>query len=220
MSSRTRLKAIHIYSRSRDYPAYYSALCVSGLLAVFLTCFFAGRAYLSHRPTGRKALTQNAQHRCCACTRLHGQAYIAAEAPPQLDVIATQPAEVSAQRQPGFLRLAHAAWRLWSHLLSLLLAGVMEAIAGLSLAANILQVVDFTAKILSTGNQIRLSGSTVENSELDLVVRDLKALSECTTSWARPDPANLGPLAKDSQVRWAQIRAVSSAPCSDKYEET
>jgi hypothetical protein len=42
----------------------------------------------------------------------------------------------------------------------------MEAIAGLSLAANILQIVNFTAKVLSTGNQIRLSGSTEQNSEL------------------------------------------------------
>jgi hypothetical protein len=76
----------------------------------------------------------------------------------------------------------------------------MEAIAGLSLAANILQIVDFTAKVLSTGNQIRLSGSTVQNSELELVVNDFTTLNERITLWTRPDPANLGPLAKDVQV--------------------
>jgi hypothetical protein len=80
----------------------------------------------------------------------------------------------------------------------------MEAIAGLSLAANILQIVDFTAKVLSTGNQIRLSGSTVENYELGLVVRDFTALNERIASWTRPDPASYGPLAKDSQV--CQVR--------------
>jgi hypothetical protein len=83
-------------------------------------------------------------------------------------------------------------------------AVVMEAIAGLSLAATILQIVDFTAKVLSTGNQIRLSGSTVENYELELVVRDFTTLNERIASWTRPDPASYGPLAKDSQV--CQVR--------------
>ncbi|KAI4631838.1 uncharacterized protein J4E87_002544 [Alternaria ethzedia] len=76
----------------------------------------------------------------------------------------------------------------------------MEAIAGLSLAANILQVIDFTAKVLSTGNQLRQSGSTVQNSELERVVEDFTALNERITSWARPNPASSGPLAQDSQA--------------------
>lgn len=78
---------------------------------------------------------------------------------------------------------------------------VMEAIAGLSLAANILQVVDFTTKVLSTANEFRKAGSTVQNHELEVVVQDLTALNERTKSWARPNPASSGPLAKDSQVR-------------------
>lgn len=81
----------------------------------------------------------------------------------------------------------------------------METIAGPSLAANILQIVDFTAKVLSTGNQIRVLGSTVEISELELVVRDLTALNERITSWARPNLASPGPLAKDRQVRDVRI---------------
>ena len=81
----------------------------------------------------------------------------------------------------------------------------MEAIAGLSLAANILQIVDFTAKVLSTGNQIRQAGSTIQNAELDLVVRDFTALNERLKSWVRPNPASSGPLAKDSQVCWVQV---------------
>jgi hypothetical protein len=76
----------------------------------------------------------------------------------------------------------------------------VEAIAGLSLAANILQIVDFTAKVLSTGNQIRLSGSTEQNSELKLVVLDLIALSERIRPRAGPNTASSGPLAKDEQV--------------------
>ncbi|KAH6878729.1 hypothetical protein BKA58DRAFT_452914 [Alternaria rosae] len=76
----------------------------------------------------------------------------------------------------------------------------MEAIAGLSLAANIVQLIDFTAKILSTGNQIRQSGSTVQNAELERVVEDFTALKERMTLWARPNPASSGPLAQDSQV--------------------
>ncbi|KAB2099581.1 hypothetical protein AG0111_0g12197 [Alternaria gaisen] len=76
----------------------------------------------------------------------------------------------------------------------------MEAIAGLSLAANILQVVDFTMKVLSTANEFRKAGSTVQNHELELVVNDLTALNERTKSWARPNPASSGPLAKDSQA--------------------
>ena len=80
----------------------------------------------------------------------------------------------------------------------------MEAIAGLSLAANILQLIDFTAKVLSTGNQIRQAGSTVQNSELERVVGDVTILNERVTSWARPNPASSGPLAQNSQVRWIE----------------
>lgn len=76
----------------------------------------------------------------------------------------------------------------------------MEAIAGLSLAANMIQLIDFTAKVLSTGNQIRQSDSTVQNAELERVVEDFTALNERMTLWARPNPASSGPLAQDSQV--------------------
>lgn len=76
----------------------------------------------------------------------------------------------------------------------------MEAIAGLSLAANILQIVDFTAKVVSTGNEICRSGSTVQNSEFGLVARDLTALNERITSWSRPNPTSSDPLAKDREV--------------------
>jgi hypothetical protein len=76
----------------------------------------------------------------------------------------------------------------------------MEAIAGLSLAANILQVVDFTTKVLLNGHQIYKTGSVVQNRELELVTNDFVELNDRLKSWARPDPATSGPLSKDSQV--------------------
>ncbi|KAF9697426.1 hypothetical protein EKO04_004561 [Ascochyta lentis] len=76
----------------------------------------------------------------------------------------------------------------------------MEAIAGLSLAANILQVVEFTANVLSAGRQISQAGSTVQNSELGVVVTDFTALNDRVKIWARPDPAALGPLAENGQA--------------------
>jgi hypothetical protein len=76
----------------------------------------------------------------------------------------------------------------------------MEAIAGLSLAANILQVVELSAKLLSKGREIQQAGSTIQNSELEAVTTDFTALSGKLRLWARPDPAKLGPLAHENQV--------------------
>lgn len=76
----------------------------------------------------------------------------------------------------------------------------MEAIAGLSLAATILQLVDFTAKLLSTGHEIQQAGSTIQNSELETITTDFAALSGKLGLWARPDPTKPGPLARDDQV--------------------
>jgi hypothetical protein len=80
-------------------------------------------------------------------------------------------------------------------------AVAMEAIAGLSLAANILQVIDFSAKVLLAGHQIHKTGSTAQNAELELVTNDFVELNDRLRSWIRPDAATSGPLEKDSQVR-------------------
>jgi hypothetical protein len=77
----------------------------------------------------------------------------------------------------------------------------MEAIAGLSLAANILQVIDFTVNVLLAGQQIHKTGSTAQNAELELVTNDFVELNNRLKSWTRPDTATYGPLEKDSQVR-------------------
>jgi hypothetical protein len=83
----------------------------------------------------------------------------------------------------------------------------MEAIAGLSLAANILQVVELSAKLLSKGREIQQAGSTIQNSEIKTITTDFAALSEKLRLCARPDPAKLGPLAHESQVQtsWTPI---------------
>jgi hypothetical protein len=76
----------------------------------------------------------------------------------------------------------------------------MEAIAGLSLAANILQVIDFTASVLRTGNQIYNTGSTAQNRELELVTNDFVELNNKLKSCARTDAATSGQPRKDIQV--------------------
>jgi hypothetical protein len=77
----------------------------------------------------------------------------------------------------------------------------MEAIAELSLAANILQVVELSAKLLSKGREIQRAGSTIQNSELEAVTTDFAALSGKLRLCARPDPAKLGPLAHENKVQ-------------------
>jgi hypothetical protein len=81
----------------------------------------------------------------------------------------------------------------------------MEAVAGLSLAANIFQVVDFAGKILNTGQQVYQAGSTVENAELEVIVKDFEVFIRRLQSCARPDPHVLGPLPDDDQVRLVEL---------------
>jgi hypothetical protein len=76
----------------------------------------------------------------------------------------------------------------------------MEAAAGFGLAANVLQVVDFAYKILSTGDQIYQAGTTVQNSELEVALKDFTILNKRLKSWVRPNPDILGPLEEDGQA--------------------
>lgn len=54
----------------------------------------------------------------------------------------------------------------------------LEGLAALGLAANIIQVIDFSTKLLSSARQINASGSTVRNSDLELIAIDLKNTNE------------------------------------------
>jgi hypothetical protein len=74
----------------------------------------------------------------------------------------------------------------------------MEAIAGLSLAANIFQVIDFTANVLLAGHQIHKTGTTTQNAELELVTNDFVELNDRLKSWACLDATTSGPLEKDT----------------------
>ncbi|KAI9868493.1 MAG: hypothetical protein M1813_005937 [Trichoglossum hirsutum] len=75
----------------------------------------------------------------------------------------------------------------------------MEALAAFGVAANVLQIVDFSVKLLSTGHQVLQTGSTVNNSELEVVAKDLRALSENIKRTVRPAPTIMGCLSKDDQ---------------------
>ena len=82
-----------------------------------------------------------------------------------------------------------------------LLDAIMEALAGFGLAANILQVIDFSSRLLSAGHQIYQKGSSIQNKELEIAISDFKSQNDQLKSWARPDPATLGPLEKSGQVK-------------------
>ena len=69
----------------------------------------------------------------------------------------------------------------------------MEALAVLSLAANVIQVVDFSATIVEAGTQVYRSGSTVEHRELKTVADSLQGLSR---KLAGPAPVNPAVLQK------------------------
>ncbi|KAF2029097.1 hypothetical protein EK21DRAFT_113317 [Setomelanomma holmii] len=75
----------------------------------------------------------------------------------------------------------------------------MEAVTAFGLAASVLQVIGFASQLLSAGSQIYQAGSTLRNSELEVVLQDLTVLNKRLKSWARPDSTALGPLAEDGQ---------------------
>jgi hypothetical protein len=76
----------------------------------------------------------------------------------------------------------------------------MDPTSAFGLAVGILQVVDFSARLLSAGHQLYEHGSTISNSEFMVVADDLSLLNDKIKSWARPDLSVAGPLAQDNQV--------------------
>lgn len=53
----------------------------------------------------------------------------------------------------------------------------MEAAAAFSFAANILQVVELSSKLLSAGHQVYQVGTTLRNAELEIAVNDFALLN-------------------------------------------
>ncbi|CAI6339389.1 unnamed protein product [Periconia digitata] len=76
----------------------------------------------------------------------------------------------------------------------------MEPLSAFGLAAGILQIIDFSTRLLSTGQQLYQDGSTVQNSEFTLIADDLSSMNDKIKSWARPDQSVSGPLAKENQA--------------------
>jgi hypothetical protein len=96
------------------------------------------------------------------------------------------------------------------------LDAIMEALAGLGLAANILQVIDFSSTLLSVGHQVYQKGSSIQNEELELVINDFNAQNDQLKSWARPDPATLGPLQKSGQVKTILVAMRDAVPANNQ----
>ena len=82
------------------------------------------------------------------------------------------------------------------------------AVATLGMVANIFQIVQFSASLCSTGQQIFQAGSTVQNAEIELVTNNVKFLSEKVKLCTRPDPARMGPLTEYNQVQRSALFAI------------
>ncbi len=69
----------------------------------------------------------------------------------------------------------------------------MEALAALSIVANVFQVIDFSMNVLSTANELRKAGTTKDQSDISMVVDDLKTLNSKLkhSSQAIASPNNL-----------------------------
>ena len=76
----------------------------------------------------------------------------------------------------------------------------MEALAAFGLAASVLQVVDFSTKVLSSANEIAKNGSTNRNAELTTITEHLRSLNDSLLQSCGPELGAEGPLSKDDQV--------------------
>ena len=63
----------------------------------------------------------------------------------------------------------------------------MDPLSALSLAANVLQFVEFTTKILAVGHEIYQSGTSSANANLELVTKDIHSLGAKLKTTALPE---------------------------------
>ncbi|KAH7075973.1 hypothetical protein BKA63DRAFT_566014 [Paraphoma chrysanthemicola] len=75
----------------------------------------------------------------------------------------------------------------------------MEGLAALSIAANIIQVVEFGQNLLRIGGQVYQSGSTLQNSDLEVVLKDFELVTSRLAVWASPNPGVPGPRTEIDQ---------------------
>lgn len=85
----------------------------------------------------------------------------------------------------------------------------MEAIAALRLASSILQVIDFSVKLLSATDEIRETGSTARNTELSNIAKDLRNLNDEMIRSCETAPATTWEAAQEDQVRKSQYKQLS-----------
>lgn len=89
--------------------------------------------------------------------------------------------------------------------LCLTFVGEMDPLAGLSVVGNVIQIIDFSAKVISISAEIYDSGGLVGNSELRRVTVDLLSFSQKldkslgTVPNASPSDAAEKALSKDCQ---------------------
>lgn len=76
----------------------------------------------------------------------------------------------------------------------------MEPIAALSFAASVLQIVQFTAKLISTSQQIYEAGVDTNIAQATLVVQDFRELNGTIRAWAQRDSSSRQSLTKDNEV--------------------
>lgn len=77
---------------------------------------------------------------------------------------------------------------------------MLDPFTALSVASSVIQIVDFSSKLVSKGEEIRRNGSLVENDELERVTKDLQELNGSLLGWLHPDPPLIGCLTKDQSV--------------------
>lgn len=79
---------------------------------------------------------------------------------------------------------------------------MMEALAAISLAGNIVQFIDTARTLITTARQLRASGSTTEHRELALLARELRGLVQRATRDAEaPTPGVLSANGTDEPLR-------------------
>lgn len=81
----------------------------------------------------------------------------------------------------------------------------MDPLTAIGLAGNILQFIDFTAKLLSQADEIRHAGSAASTFDLINVTKDFETLTQKLTV-AAPQNSTLIQLSQDDQVTHTSVK--------------
>ena len=78
---------------------------------------------------------------------------------------------------------------------------MLEALAAVSLASNVLQFVEFLAKVVSKSSEIRQHGATILNEEIEIIMTDLTRMMKELEQSATQEPATATAFANGDQVK-------------------